>query len=325
MNPIFLSPANQNKALLWLLGSSCIIAFVLLLTLPAEPRQGLRDLAGADSLIRQELALFNIPDEQVRVFEYPVTDQFTRKHYRVDLPPQVSKTHLHAELKQLLRNRRIGTIGYVDVPADEMTLHLIYRDKVIRSLELRTDHQLVRIPHPARIYIYFNQRPGAAQINRIRALNIPTGIVLRSASPRELSGWADQLPDEMRPAWVWYDDGRSTYRHTELTDPGLRQALDAVQRVMDNPRLLAFGDPDAEGHSDRFQELDIAIDDGSEMMIVGSVDRFEFDRSMLAYSRLARQAGRPQLLVRSTEQNLDWLEEWIPRIRRGGVVFVNAS
>lgn len=125
--------------LLVLLASSCIAVFLLLLFHPGDRRTSLESFAQADSLITSELHRFRIGQERVRSFEYPVTDGFTRKRYVISLPAGVSQTHLHAELNQAFRHYRVETIGYVNVPEREMQVLILFNNKIIRTLELRTE------------------------------------------------------------------------------------------------------------------------------------------------------------------------------------------
>lgn len=319
-----LSELQRKKIIVGLLAGSCVVALIILLFHPSGRSNNLPGLALADSLIHQELTLFNVPDERIRTIEYPVNEDFTRKRFVVELPAQVSKTHLHAELHKQLQNWRVETIGYVDVPEDEMTVHMIYRDKIIRSLDLHTDPDFERIPHPAGLWVYFNRRPSVSHIEQIRRLDIPVGIVLRSDSRRTLTRWSGELPDDMSRVWIWYDDERTSYGDTALDDPDLLESLEAVSRVQENIRLLAFNEdhPGSEiEQNEQLESLEVEVDNGSGMMIISSDNRFEFDQQMLAYSRLARQAAGPRLMVHATDNTLEWLEEWIPRIQRGGVVF----
>ncbi len=316
---------QKKVAAIWLLAGSCMIAVLIMFITPSERQERLSELALADSLIQQELSLFNISSEYIRIFDYPVTDQFTRKRYVVNLPVQVSKTHLHAKLNSQFRQFGVSSIGYVDVPDRKMSLHLFYRDKIIRTLELRTEPDYVRIPHPATLFIYFDRRPTAYQLERIRMLGIPANIVLRSASRRSLVRWTETLPEDLTEAGIWFDDVRTTYDELIQDDAALFRTLAEVAQIHNRPVLLDFS-ADASWltaeQKERLESLNIAIREAGDMIILSSEDRFKFDRQMLTYSRLARQAGRPRLLVRGTDRTLDWLEEWIPRIKRGGVIFV---
>lgn len=309
-----------------MLAISCLVASLLLIFLPSEPpRLFLRNLGEADSLILQELAMFNIPDHRIRSVDYPINEHFNRTHYIVDLPVQVSQTHFHAELNRQLHPYKVRTMGYVNVPEYEMTLHLVYHDKIIRTLDLRTDFDYIRTPHPARLLIYFDRIPTVSQLERISNLEISVGVVLRSTSARTLVRWVEMIPEDMHPVYLWYDDDRRSYQTTTMDDPDLRQTVDAVSREFDSIRLLVFtpdGSGSDEGLMQKFQEAGIHTVDASDMNINSSENRFEFDRQMLTYSRLARQAAGPSLMVKGTDTTLNWLEEWIPRIQRGGIVFI---
>lgn len=288
---------------------------------PAEPHKGFGDIAQADSLIQQELSLFNISPDHIRTDRFMVNDAFTRKRYIIDLPPQISKTHLHAELGEELRRWKIDTVGFVDVPEDEMTIHLLYGEKIIRSLHLRTNPELLRISHPAELWLYFDQQPATSLTDRIQNLSVPKGVVLRSASERSLVRWAEVISGVYSNWWIWYDDTPDFSGQSRLDNPDMIRAIRSVSQVSQTPHLLVFGEFASEA-GELPDDLEINVTDGSEMMILSSENRFEFDQAMLTYSRIARQAGRPQVLVRVTNQTIEWLEEWIPRIRRGGVVFV---
>ena len=148
--PLSSIPEQTKKIItLWLLAGSCITAFLILLLYPVEQPYRLQNLNQTDSLILQELALLNVTEERIRTFQYQVNDHFTRKRFVVDLPPNVSKTRFHAELNRQLRPWQIKTVGYVDVPEQEMTLYILYQDKIIRTLDLRSEAVRLQELHPA--------------------------------------------------------------------------------------------------------------------------------------------------------------------------------
>ncbi len=319
-----LSEPTWKIIILWLLAGSCLALFLLLTLFSTEQPGSLQSLSQADSLIHQELSLFNVPDEHIQTFYYSINDYLTRKRFVVDLPVQVSKTHFHAELNRQLRPFRVETIGYVNVPEHEMTLHLVFRDKIIRTLDLRTDSEYYRIPHPAGLFIFFDRAPALSQLERIRQLGISAGVVLRSASPRMLTRWAETVSDHISPIWILHDDLKSLNDKPLPDDSALLQMLEEVSRYHNDARLLVF---DEKSVSDNVQRkgtssADITLTIAHDMKIVDTENRDEFDQHMLNFSQHARQATHPRLLIYGTDQTLDWLEDWIPRIQRGGVVFV---
>ncbi len=129
----------QKKILLGLLAGSCLAVFLALIFYTGEERSPLQHLSQADSLIHGELTRFRVPAERIRTIDYPVTDDFTRKRYVVAVPPGVSQTHLHSELNRKFYRYRVETVGFVNVPEQEMKVLILFDNKIIRTLELRTD------------------------------------------------------------------------------------------------------------------------------------------------------------------------------------------
>jgi hypothetical protein len=129
----------RKQILAVLLAASCIVVFLLLVLHPGQRHAPLQSFSQADSLIVTELTRFHIGQDRVRTFEYLVTEGFTRKRYVVSIPPGLSQTHLHAELNQKLRNHRVDTVAFVNVPEREMKVLILFNSKIIRTIELRTE------------------------------------------------------------------------------------------------------------------------------------------------------------------------------------------
>ncbi|MDI6400707.1 hypothetical protein QLX67_01780 [Balneolaceae bacterium ANBcel3] len=308
--------------------AACLAGFFLLFFTPHTPANRLHSLAEADSLIQQELAFFNVPDDRIRTRNHTVNDDFTRIHYTVNVPAGISKTHLHAQMAGELRRYKVETIGRMNVPRQELSLYFYYSEKLIRSMTLRTDPDYARIPHPAYISFYFDRTPSASVIERMDALNIPYQIVLQSDSHRRISRWMGQLDEEGKSASLWLPDSPpfEEWEHS----PSIIRAIEAFSEFDPSPSLLLFSSlQDISGYEGweegalqvDWLDFELLILDGSSFLIIESEDRHVFDQKLLYYSRLAREAGTPHLLLPATEPVLDWLDEWIPRIQRGGVLF----
>ena len=126
-----------KQVLAGLLAISCLAALTLLITTPKPEIYRLSHLGQADSLILAELQAHRISQTHVRRFDYQVNEEFTRVRYRIEIPPGASPTHLHGDLSRRLRPWGISIRGRVDVPGGITTLDLLYRNKVVRTLELR--------------------------------------------------------------------------------------------------------------------------------------------------------------------------------------------
>ncbi len=129
----------QKKILLGLLAGSCLAVFLTLIFYSADEHAPLQNLSQADSLIQEELSRFRVPADRIRVIDYAVTDDFIRKRYVVLLPQGVSQTHFHSELNRKLHPYRVETVGYAEVPEGEINILILFENKIIRTIELRTD------------------------------------------------------------------------------------------------------------------------------------------------------------------------------------------
>ncbi len=129
----------RKQVLAGLLAASCAAVFLLLVLHPGPQRSSLQSFSQVDSLIISELTRFHVSTDRIRTFEYHVSDGFTRKRYVISIPPGVSQTHLHAELNRKLRHHRVDTVAFVNVPEREMKVLILFNDKIIRTLELRTE------------------------------------------------------------------------------------------------------------------------------------------------------------------------------------------
>lgn len=127
-----------KKILLGMLALASLAVFLLLLLHPGEQRSTLKSFSQVDSMIVHELNRFEVEPDHIRIFEYPVTEDFTRKRYVVSLPPGISQTHLHAELNRSLGRYRVQTKGQANVPQRETRILILFDNKIIRTVELRS-------------------------------------------------------------------------------------------------------------------------------------------------------------------------------------------
>lgn len=112
-------------------------------TVDPVPKQRLQSQAQLDSLIRQAVFDHQL-GPHMRVQTIQVDSVFTRANYRVSVPPGFSKTSFHMQLNKLLYPYNAKTIGFVTFPERHLDIHIIYNNKVHRSVFLRTDISLLR-------------------------------------------------------------------------------------------------------------------------------------------------------------------------------------
>ncbi len=132
----------QNRHKKWvavLLFLSCL-ASVVLLTDPAPSPKELYSAAQVDSLIQNTFSDFQIEEHRIRSRMIKADSLFSRKVYTVKLPGYVSKTDLHIDLHQKLLPFNVQAPARISLPDNEMRIHLVYNQTVVRSLILRSDN-----------------------------------------------------------------------------------------------------------------------------------------------------------------------------------------
>lgn len=137
----------QRKLITGLLALSCVVAALLLWkSEPVQPKV-LKHPAQIDSLITLSFDDLQILPSQVRERTIDVDSLFSRKVYNLRVAPNFSKTTLHYTLQQKVWPYGIKTLASVEFPERDMHIHLLYRNKVHRSLILRDDPDLVLQKH----------------------------------------------------------------------------------------------------------------------------------------------------------------------------------
>ncbi|MCC5942572.1 MAG: hypothetical protein JJU37_13615 [Balneolaceae bacterium] len=134
--------SGKRKWIALLLLFSCIAAIVLLWNAEPVDHKRLTDSAQIDSLITLVLQDYRIPDSQVRVQTVQIDSVFSRNVYNVRVPSQFSKTSFHLSLHEHAWPFSIQTAGTVQFPERNLRIHLLYNDKVMRSVHLSTDTRL---------------------------------------------------------------------------------------------------------------------------------------------------------------------------------------
>lgn len=314
-----------KKIFIWILVASClVVVFLLFQTREAVPNY--EDVFYlTDSLILQELALFNIDTKSIRTIRYPVTPDFTRKLIIAGLPPQIPKTLFHSALNKQLKTANIHITGYMDVPEEVLTLYVQYENKVIRTIKLHTDNDYVRIPHPASLMIYFDRGPRLSQLKKIRNWGIPAGLVLQVSNPRSINRRVMGLSDIISPVWIWLEEGESGNAEATITkNSELFKAFQKASALHDDLRLFITKRPDQKIQVEEKEDIFFGLPYTRvrKSQIIEPKNRQNFDEIMLSFSQLAQRAGNPTLVVPGNDSSLEWIEEWIPRIQQGAIVFV---
>lgn len=130
---------RQQKLIVTLLAFSCLAAIYLLVKSEPVESKKLTHSAEVDSLITETFREFNIPTDQVRKRTVEIDSSFTRNIYTVRVASNFSKTTLHYYLQKELWPYKVQTAGRVHFPDKDLNVHLLYNDRVFRTLIVRED------------------------------------------------------------------------------------------------------------------------------------------------------------------------------------------
>lgn len=128
---------QKKKIIVILLFISCFVSGYSFFSVSDHTAKHLQSFAQADSLIRQELALFNIRPHQIQTESIVIDSSFSRKVFHVEVPDYLSKTEIHAELNETFYPFAVKTPGRVLFPDKHIKIHLVYQDTIIRTLFLK--------------------------------------------------------------------------------------------------------------------------------------------------------------------------------------------
>lgn len=315
---------NKKLVIIALLTLCCLITFFLIVKAPDTVQPAAINLSKTDTLLSHEFKVFNIPGKQIRVYSVKTSSLLTRKVYRVDVAGGFSKTYFHAELASLLRPYQITTPATVHLPGKDMDIQLYYHNTVIRTLELRTDPDLVLDRNPCSILLYTDQQPNPSFIDDIisKGLNVP--LVLKVHEATQAKEWQSAIRQKKITIiyWLTSPDDESTSKE----DWYLNEQLKNLKKIFRNPTTLIFPSIDPQSRTLISKDGDAlgisTINASKALTINGNTDHSEFDQTFRQFASLAANDKRPILLVKATDENIEWLNDDLPEYQKGGLRLV---
>lgn len=125
-----------KKTISVLLVCSCILSGVILASAPVYMVHKINTNEELDTLLKLQFEDSEIAPAQIRTFTINVDSNFTRKVYRIKVPPSFSKTTFHHELNKKLYSYGFETPARVFFPNKDMNIYVVYEGSVIRTLRL---------------------------------------------------------------------------------------------------------------------------------------------------------------------------------------------
>lgn len=134
---------SGKKIISALLLTACILSGIIFAFSPPYVPNKITTEVELDSLILLSLDDANIPSSQIRSSNVQIDTTFTRKIYRVKVPPSFSKTSFHIELHKLFFPIGLTTPSRIVFPEKDMNIYVVNKGTVFRSIRLITDQSLI--------------------------------------------------------------------------------------------------------------------------------------------------------------------------------------
>lgn len=305
---------RQKKAgIALLLAFSCLAGIVLFFSFdpPGQhPRSTVNEL---DSLIFDEFNLFNLQQHHINERTLEVDSLFTRKIYEVGLPAGLSRTFVHTELARRVSDAGWDTRGTVSFPERSIQMDIVKENTLIRTVQIEQDTTSRRMLNPASILVYFDHAPSQNQLNTLESYGEPVGVLLRGSSPEQLTHRYEVLENYNYLTGFWPVDQTAdaiNNPHTFASD---------LRSVQSSPVMFSLS-----ANVKETDETNINWIIAEDAEIAGSEHgREAFNRTIREFSNRAARGERPVLLINASEQTLQWLEDAIYNLKKGGLILTN--
>ncbi len=129
---------SGKKVVTILLLFACLLSAVILAYTPTYIPNTVNTEAELDSLIQLSFEDADLLRGQIRTFNVEIDSSFTRKVYRVEVPPAFSKTSYHLQLHHRLFPLGLNTPSTVVFPEEDMNIYVEHKGTVFRTIRLIT-------------------------------------------------------------------------------------------------------------------------------------------------------------------------------------------
>lgn len=317
------APSKMRHRIAVVLLLLCIAASGVLLYFPdiIEPAET-ASLEAIDAIIQSELTEFNIRQSQISERNSGTADGFNRTILRVSVPQDFSKTFLHSELAMRLRPLGVGTPATVNVPDNEMNIHVYWRNTVVRTIELRYGNA-VRNQNPGTIMLLADSYPSETTLKRIAQMGEPVRLILKSDNTDVILSWLRQMPRTMKPPLILLDYGAGV---SGLSDERFDRYVADVTRIRKQTSnasliLVETGGAIADRRLARLKRTGIYISVIRDpISISANGDREAFRAELQAFVYASRAGERPALILPATPEIIDWLKEDLVNYKKGGLL-----
>lgn len=315
---------NKKIVVILLLILCSGVTLYLLLTEQSWGHQQKLNLSQTDTLLVHEFKAFNIPKQQIHIYSVKTGSLLDRKVYYVQVPAAFSKTYFHAELAALLQKYNVTTPARVHLPAKDMDIDLYYHNTIIRTLQLRTNPDLVLERNPGSILVYTDHKPDVSLIDKLISKGLDIPLVFKINDAAQAKEWKSVLQQKDIDTYYWLTGPDDASKGKEIWY--LNEQLNNLKKIFQNPTALLFPAIDPQSKNIISKDRDLlgisTIDASNALMVNGNDNHLDFDHSLQQFINMADNGKRPVLLIKATDDNIAWLGNELPQYQKAGLLLV---
>lgn len=321
-----MSDRNKKYLIVALLLGACTASIFLLLSVPGSPTKNLHNVAQADSLIRRDLNVFNIPDRQIRERTIQVTESGIRKLYDVRVPPGFSKTHLHQEVHETFYEYGISAPARVTFPERDFHIQLLADNTIFATLRVSTDPDLNMVRSFGSILVAFDGKPSQEILRKMETLGDAIPIVLKIDDPGQTSELTDDLQNELSNILFWLQSENED-NVVDTDSENMLPKLQQVQQEIPGAGLLSFQSLHRENNASFLQALSETnldyIDVSEAILLHADLGRAAFKQELQKFRIQAGRGEYPVAIVMGHEESLEWLQEELANFKKSGLRIIS--
>lgn len=135
--------SSPKKIITSLLLIACILSGLVFSFTPAYIPSKISTETELDSLIKLSFEDASLLSDQIRTNSIKTDSSFSRKVFRIKVPPTFSKTSFHLELHKKFYSLGITTPARVVFPEENMNIYMVNDGTIFRTIQLITDNSLL--------------------------------------------------------------------------------------------------------------------------------------------------------------------------------------
>lgn len=309
---------KKKRIIVLLLLLSCTASTIILAVADGSDSRRLTSFARADSLLQNDFQKFNISSDQITIRTIQVDSTFSRKNYRVSVPPGFSKTQLHAELHQTFYPLDVESPAEVHFPNRDLRIQLLYRDTVFRTIFVTTDPDLQLNRNFGSIIIAFRGIPPEEHLEQIISLGEPISIALIVENPMEANELKAELEDRYPEVVFWLQDENGNNLFS-MESGRVLPRIRHLQEAVPGARVISFTPP-SELSNRIVSDTNLQFIDASRYVLVdAALGKPAFMQELNRFRDQTQNYEHTVAVIMGSSQSISWLSEALADFKKSGL------